>query len=199
MSTRVGPTPGCGRTRWRWHAGRRPADESTARARTGASRLRPWRLRMAGYDPWVHTVGRPRAARRHPGRPVMGLFRLFWIPNGTGPAAAPPSATGTGRCSTSSPWSHRAGAYIVGEGLGRWRDFVRAELYERGVAVLPLAVVRAAPPAGLPGPGDGPRSPPTTSTTIAGMWTGADLAEQHDTRSDPNEEGRPGHPGRLSD
>src|SRR5205807_1945673 len=47
----------------------------------------PWRLRAAGYEPFVRTL---RAAFRHGAGlrvdHVMGLFRLFWIPAGCGPA-----------------------------------------------------------------------------------------------------------------
>jgi 4-alpha-glucanotransferase len=150
----------------------------------------PWRLRLAGYDPWVRTL---RAGLRAAGGirvdHVMGLFRLFWIPLGATPAA--------GAYVRYRHWemldilaleSHRAGAYIVGEDLGTVEDFVREELFERGVLSYRLLWFE-------------PHRPPEFPTqalaavtthdlpTIAGMWTGADLAEQHVIGLDPNEEG----------
>lgn len=47
----------------------------------------PWKLRAAAYEPFVQTI---RAAVRHAAGVridhVMGLFRLFWIPDGAEPA-----------------------------------------------------------------------------------------------------------------
>ena len=46
----------------------------------------PWKLRNAAYEPFIQTI---RASLRHAGGlridHVMGLFRLFWIPEGKNP------------------------------------------------------------------------------------------------------------------
>src|SRR6202035_3677504 len=95
----------------------------------------PWRLRSARYEPFRSIV---RAGMRHASGlrfdHVMGLFRLFWMPEGAGPRA------GT---YVRYPWadlldilaleSHRAGAYVVGEDLGTVEDFMREELAQRAV------------------------------------------------------------------
>jgi len=149
----------------------------------------PWRLRLAGYDPWIRTVRFGlRAAGGIRVDHVMGLFRLFWIPMGATPSA--------GAYVRYRHWemldilaleSHRAGAYVVGEDLGTVEDFVREELHDRGVLSYRLLWFE-------------PHRPPEFPTqalaavtthdlpTVAGMWTGADLAEQHALGLDPNEE-----------
>jgi 4-alpha-glucanotransferase len=150
----------------------------------------PWRLRLAGYDPWIRTV---RAGLRAAGGirvdHVMGLFRLFWIPVGAVPAA--------GAYVRYRHWemldilaleSHRAGAYVVGEDLGTVEDFVREELFERGVLSYRLVWFEPHRPPEFPVQA---LAAVTTHDlpTCAGMWTGADLAEQHALGLDPNEEG----------
>src|SRR6202042_2846514 len=61
-----------------------PADEFNTQGQNwGLPPFIPHKLRAAGYDPFVQTI---RAAFRHGGGlridHVMGLFRLFWIPQG---------------------------------------------------------------------------------------------------------------------
>lgn len=193
----VGVDPG-GADAWLWQdsfaLGMRvgaPPDEFNRKGQDwGLPPFDPWRIRMAGYDPWIRTV---RAGLRAAGGirvdHVMGLFRLFWIPMGTGPAE--------GAYVRYRHWemldilaleSHRAGAYIVGEDLGTVEDFVREELHERGVLSYRLLWFEPNRPPEFP------RQALAAVTThdlptVAGMWTGADLAEQHDLGLDPNEEG----------
>jgi 4-alpha-glucanotransferase len=150
----------------------------------------PWRLRLARYEPWIRTV---RAGLRAAGGirvdHVMGLFRLFWIPLGAGPAAgAYVRYRHREMLDILALESHRAGAYVVGEDLGTVEDFVRAELFERGVLSYRLLWFE-------------PRRPPeypvqalaavTTHDlpTVAGMWTGSDLEEQRAIGLEPYEEG----------
>jgi 4-alpha-glucanotransferase len=193
----VGVDPG-GADAWLWQdsfaLGMRvgaPPDEFNRKGQEwGLPPFDPWRIRIAGYDPWIRTV---RAGLRAAGGirvdHVMGLFRLFWIPMGVGPA--------DGAYVRYRHWemldilaleSHRAGAYIVGEDLGTVEDFVREELTERGVMSYRLLWFEPNRPPEFP------RQALAAVTThdlptIAGMWTGADLEESRALGLDPNEEG----------
>ncbi|MDX6556588.1 MAG: 4-alpha-glucanotransferase [Miltoncostaeaceae bacterium] len=150
----------------------------------------PWRLRAAGYEPVIRIL---RAALRagagirvdH----VIGLFRLFWIPEGAGPEDGG---------YVGYPWpdlldilaleSHRAGAYAVGEDLGTVAPFMREELAARDVLSYRLLWFEEEPPARFP-----ERALAAVTThdlpTVAGLWTGADLEEQRRLGLQPNEEG----------
>ena len=203
----VGVDPG-GADAWLWQdtmaLGMRvgaPPDEFNRKGQDwGLPPFDPWRLRMAGYDPLVRML---RAGLRAAGGirvdHVMGLFRLFWIPLGAGPA--------DGAYVRYRHWemldilaleSHRAGAYIVGEDLGTVEDFVRAELFERGVLSYRLLWFEPHRPPDFPAQA---LAAVTTHDlpTIAGMWTGSDLAEQHDLGLDPNEEGAQAIHDKLAD
>ncbi|HEV7686626.1 MAG TPA: 4-alpha-glucanotransferase, partial [Acidimicrobiia bacterium] len=150
----------------------------------------PWRLRLAGYDPWIRTV---RAGLRAAGGirvdHVMGLFRLWWIPLGSSPAdGAYVRYRYEEMLDILALESHRAGAYVVGEDLGTVEDFVRHELHDRGVLSYRLLWFEPQRPPEFP------RQALAAVTThdlptIAGMWTGADLAESQALGLEPNEEG----------
>jgi 4-alpha-glucanotransferase len=138
----------------------------------------PWKLRAAGYEPFIQTV---RAAFRHGCGlrvdHVMGLFRLFWIPAGCGP---------THGAYVRYPYrdlldilaleSQRAGAFVVGEDLGTVEDAVRKETADRRLLSYRLLWFENRPPAAYP-----PDSVAALTThdlpTVAGIWE----------RSDPNE------------
>jgi 4-alpha-glucanotransferase len=160
----------------------------------------PWRLRLAGYDPWIRTV---RAGLRAAGGirvdHVMGLFRLFWIPVGASPAdGAYVRYRYEEMLDILALESHRAGAYIVGEDLGTVEDFVRQELHERGVLSYRLLWFEPQRPPDFPTQA---LAAVTTHDlpTVAGMWTGADLAEQHALGLDPNEDGARAIRDKLAD
>jgi 4-alpha-glucanotransferase len=167
-----------------------PPDEFNTQGQDwGLPPFDPWRLRLALYEPYIRTL---RAGFRAAGGlrfdHVMGLFRLFWIPNGASPAE------GT---YVRYRWeelldilaleSERAGAYVVGEDLGTVEQSVREELAARRVLSYRLLWFEEEPP---------PRFPVqalaavTTHDlpTIAGLWSGADLDEQRAFDLNPNEE-----------
>ncbi|MEV5597477.1 4-alpha-glucanotransferase [Streptomyces sp. NPDC052496] len=98
----------------------------------------PWRpdgLAAAGYRP---LAGLLRAGLRHAGAlridHVMGLFRLWWVPEGR-----PPSEGTYVRYDAEAMLgvlvleAHRAGAGVIGEDLGTVEAGVRTALGERGI------------------------------------------------------------------
>jgi 4-alpha-glucanotransferase len=135
----------------------------------------PWRLRAAAYEPFVQTV---RAAFRHGAGlridHVMGLFRLFWIPAGSGPAHG---------VYVRYPYedlldvlaleSQRARAFVVGEDLGTVESLVREEMARRRILSYRLLWFEEVPPAGYV------RESLAALTThdlptVAGIWEGTD-------------------------
>ncbi len=135
----------------------------------------PWRLRAAAYEPFAQTV---RAAFRHGAGlridHVMGLFRLFWIPTGMGPAHGVyvryPHAD---LLDVLALESHRAGAFVVGEDLGTVEGLVREELARRRILSYRLLWFEEVPPEGYV-----PESLAALTThdlpTVAGIWEGTD-------------------------
>ena len=167
-----------------------PPDEFSAAGQDwGLPPFDPWRLRAAAYQPFITTL---RAALRHAGGVridhVMGLFRLFWIPLGATPAQG---------AYVEYPWrdllailaleSERAGAWVVGEDLGTVEDHVREELFRRNVLSYRLLWFEDSPPRRFP-----TRAMAAVTThdlpTVAGLWTGSDLAEQDRLGLNPNVE-----------
>ena len=192
----VGVDPG-GADAWLWQdvfaldmAVGAPPDEFNTRGQDwGLPPFDPWRLRAAGYGPFVETI---RASLRHAGGlrvdHVMGLFRLFWIARGQ------PAATGAYVRYPASELldivaleAHRAGAYVVGEDLGTVEDHVRAEMAARDVLSYKLLWFEDRPPPEYP-----ERALAAVTThdlpTVAGLWTGSDLEHQHRLGMEPNVE-----------
>ncbi|MGH9128781.1 MAG: 4-alpha-glucanotransferase [Acidimicrobiales bacterium] len=154
----------------------------------GLPPLIPWRLRAAGFEPFVATL---RAAlRRARGvriDHVMGLFRLWWIPPGAEPSeGAYVRYPASDLLDILAVESTRAGAYVVGEDLGTVEPSVRAELAERGVLSYRLVWFEPEPP----GPAWPAQSMAAVTThdlpTVAGCWSGADVAEQRGLGLDPD-------------
>ncbi len=158
----------------------------------------PYRLRAARYEPFIQTI---RAALRHAGAlridHVMGLFRLFWIPDGMAAAEGVfVRYPADDLLAIVALESHRAGAFIVGEDLGTVEEGVRERLAERRVLSYRLLWFEGNPPARYPR-----LALAAVSThdlpTIAGLWSGADVKAQRDLGRRPNEAGVRGMRERL--
>ena len=158
-----------------------PPDEFNASGQDwGLPPFVPWKLRAAGYEPFIQTV---RAAFRHAGGlrvdHVMGLFRLFWLPaTAASVANGPPEGTYVHYPSSDlldilALESHRARALVVGEDLGTVEDSVRHELWERCALSYRLLWFEPSAPEDWP---DRALAAVTTHDlpTVAGVWTGAD-------------------------
>jgi 4-alpha-glucanotransferase len=152
---------------------------NTAGQDWGMPPFAPHRLRQAGYRPFIDTV---RAQLRHAGGlrmdHVLGLFRLWWIPSGYDPTQGAYVRQRTDELlEIVALESHRASAVIVGEDLGTVPSGVRAELRRRRLLSTRLALFERSPPARYPR-----QSFAGVTThdlpTLAGIWTGADLADQ---------------------
>lgn len=148
----------------------------------------PHALRDSGYAPLANLW---RAAMGHGGGlridHVMGLFRLFWIPEGGGPAdGAYVRYRGDEMLAVLAVESARAEAVIVGEDLGTVEPEVRTALADAGVLSYRLAWFEEGPP------DDYPMQALAAVTThdlptIAGVWSGDDAADQRAAGIDPDE------------
>ncbi|MDQ3642606.1 MAG: 4-alpha-glucanotransferase, partial [Actinomycetota bacterium] len=168
-----------------------PPDEFSTQGQSwGLPPFDPWRLRTAGYQPFIQTI---RATLGHAGGlrldHVMGLFRLWWVPRD----ASPTEGAYVRYCAEDlldivALECHRAGAYVVGEDLGTVEDHVRTELADRGVLSYRLVWFEDTPPSEYPVQA---LAAVTTHDlpTVAGLWTGSDLADQKEIGLEPNEEG----------
>jgi 4-alpha-glucanotransferase len=147
-------------------------------------------LRAAGYEPFVRIV---RSAMRHMGGMrldhVMGLFRLFWVPAGKKPKDGVyvryPALDLLGIVALES---ERAKAYVVGEDLGTVEPEVRAELAHRRLLSYRVLWFEKGRPETYP---QNALAAATTHDlpTIAGLWSGTDLAMQRRLDLAPNVEG----------
>ncbi|MEO9223325.1 MAG: 4-alpha-glucanotransferase [Mycobacteriaceae bacterium] len=139
----------------------------------------PWRLRLAGYEPFIQSV---RATLAGGGGlrvdHVMGLFRLWWVPPGGAP---------TDGGYVRYPWrdllaiialeSHRAQALVVGEDLGVVEDGVREAMAEFGLLSYRLLWFEDDDPAQWPA--DAMAAVTTHDLpTVPGLVEGTDVAEQ---------------------
>jgi 4-alpha-glucanotransferase len=168
-----------------------PPDQFNTLGQTwGLPPFDPWRLREAAYEPFIRTV---RSAFRHAGAlridHVMGMFRLYWIPEGL---------TAREGCYVYLPFadllgivaleSHRAGAYVVGEDLGTIEPYVREELSSARILSYKLSQFEPGPAAEFT-----PSALAAVTThdlaTVTGAFTGSDLADQRSIGVAPNEAG----------
>ncbi|MGW7440513.1 4-alpha-glucanotransferase [Streptomyces sp. NPDC054849] len=113
-----------------------PPDAFNARGQDwGLPPWRPDRLAATAYAPFRSLL---RAVFRYAGAlridHVMGLFRLWWIPEGTSPAEGTyVGYDGEAMLAILVLEAHRAGALVIGEDLGTVEPRVRRELARRGV------------------------------------------------------------------
>lgn len=136
----------------------------------------PWKLRAAGYRPFVETL---RASLRHAGGlridHVMGLERLWWMPAGAGPAeGAYVRYPVDDLLAIIALESVRNRAAVIGEDLGTVPRGLRARLRRRGLLGYVLLLFEDRPPERWP------RSAVAAVTThdlptVAGLWDGSDL------------------------
>lgn len=167
-----------------------PPDEFNTQGQSwGLPPFAPHKLRAAGYEPFIQTI---RGAFRHGGGlridHVMGLFRLFWIPEGMSPAqGAYVRYNADEMLALVALESERARAYVVGEDLGTVEDEARAKLAQHRILSYRLLWFEKEPPETFP------REALAAVTThdlptVAGLWTGSDLKHQHELKLKPNEE-----------
>jgi 4-alpha-glucanotransferase len=139
----------------------------------------PWRLRQADYQPFIEAIRSTLA--EHGGLRidhVMGLLRLWWIPEGS-----PPTEGGYVHYPVHDLLeivaleSNRFQAVVVGEDLGTVAPGLREEMAERNILSYRLLWFEEEAPAAWPVPA---LAAVTTHDlpTVAGLWTGTDLADQ---------------------
>ncbi len=183
---------------WAWQdvfasgvtVGSPPDEYNTQGQNWGFPPFVPWKLRAAAYEPFIQTL---RGALQHAGGlridHVMGLFRLFWIPQGADPAAGVYVRYSADELlAILALESQRAKAYIVGEDLGTVEESARKRLSDSRILSYRLLWFEDDPPAAYP---ELALAAVTTHDlpTIAGLWSGADLKVQQQLGLEPNEEG----------
>lgn len=147
----------------------------------------PEKLREACYEPFRQTV---RACLAHSRGlridHVMGLFRLFWIPRGQPPKnGAYVRYPADELLAILAIESHCARAFIIGEDLGTVERGVRQKLRRRKIFSYRLLWFQ---PALRPKATRESLAAVTTHDlpTIAGLWSGSDLAIQTKLGLQPN-------------
>jgi 4-alpha-glucanotransferase len=139
----------------------------------------PWRLRAADYEPFIESVrGTIAGAGGLRIDHVMGLFRLWWIPDGHGATeGAYVRYPSEDLLDIVALESHRAGAVVVGEDLGTVEPGVREALAERGILSYKVLWFEEDEPAAW---APGAMAAVTTHDlpTVAGLWTGSDAEDQ---------------------
>ncbi|HVW37287.1 MAG TPA: 4-alpha-glucanotransferase, partial [Pirellulales bacterium] len=148
----------------------------------------PHKLRSAGYRPFIETI---RATLRHSAGlridHVMGLFRLYWIPQGFGAdRGAFVRYQADELLAIVALESQRAGAFVVGEDLGTVEPGVREAMTEHGMLSYRVLWMEDEPPEEYP---ELAMVAVTTHDlpTIAGILSGSDLAAQRSLGLAPNE------------
>ncbi|MBA2444268.1 MAG: 4-alpha-glucanotransferase [Nocardioidaceae bacterium] len=165
----------------------------------GSPPLHPWRLRAQGYDAFISSI---RATMANAGGlridHVMGLFRLWWVPEGKSPAEGAYVRYPSGDLlDIVALESHRAQAIVVGEDLGTVEHGVRETLAEHNVLSYRLLWFEE------PEPAEWPVSAMAAVTThdlptVAGLWLGTDVEEQRARLAEPEDQLQRGRQQLLS-
>jgi 4-alpha-glucanotransferase len=167
-----------------------PPDQFNPRGQDwGVPPFSPVKLRAAGYEPFIQTI---RATLRHASGiridHVLGLFRLFWIPQGGAPADGAYVRYPTDELlAIVALESQRAGAFAIGEDLGTVGEGVRERLADYGLLSSRLLWFEDGAPASYP-----ELAAAAVSThdlpTIAGVWTRRDYELQRSFGLEPDRE-----------
>jgi len=188
----VGANPGGAET-WRQprlfatraHVGAPPDDFNRTGQDWGLPPWIPHELRKAGYAPWHALL---RANMRHAGAlridHVMGLARLYWIPERM---SATEGAYVTYRvdelCAALADESQRERAIVVGEDLGTVPDALRGTLRDTGLLSYRVLYFERTPDGGFKRPDEyPPQALACVGThdlpTLKGFFEGTDLAHR---------------------
>ncbi|MBW3589488.1 MAG: 4-alpha-glucanotransferase [Actinobacteria bacterium] len=167
-----------------------PPDEFNSHGQNwGLPPMDPGRLREISYAPFIQTV---RSAFQHTAGlridHVMGLFRLFWIPDGTDPNnGAYVRYPAQDLLSIVALESQGARSIVVGEDLGTVEPSVRKEMAARRMLSQKVLWFEEEDPKDW-----SPLSIASVTThdlpTIAGLLSGEDLRLQKELEMEPNEE-----------
>ncbi len=169
-----------------------PPDEFNTRGQNwGLPPFVPARLRAADYQPFIETI---RASMARDGGlridHVMGLSRLWWVPEGNEASdGAYVRYAADDLLAIVALESQRAEAFVVGEDLGTVEDTMRTAMADHDILSYRLLWFEEQEPP------QWQRSALAAVTThdlptVAGLWTGSDLAAQRDAGVEPNEEGQ---------
>jgi len=159
-----------------------PDDFNLAGQDWGLPPLRPEELRRVGYEPFIATL---RENMRHAGAlridHVMGLYRLYWIPEGKSAADGAyvhyPFADLLGILALES---HRNQCMVIGEDLGTVPDEVRSALHAYGILSYRLLFFERNANGDFRPPVEYPTEALVAASThdlptLAGFWEGSDL------------------------
>lgn len=148
----------------------------------GLPPLIPERLGDSGYDLFIRTL----RANLPPGGllrldHVMGLFRLFWVPDRPGVAGAYVRYPAPELLAILALESHRARTLIIGEDLGTVAPAIRRELARRRIFSYRVFIFEREGDGRFRPPADYPSQALAAVTThdlptLAGYWQGEDIA-----------------------
>ncbi|MBV8305634.1 MAG: 4-alpha-glucanotransferase [Acidimicrobiia bacterium] len=193
----VGFAPG-GFDAWSWHdllapgvsIGAPPDEFNTQGQVWGLPPFDPWKLRAAGYRPFVETI---RASLRHAGAlridHALGLARLYWVPDGVDPTDGVYVRYPFGELlDVIATESEAADAYVVAEDLGTSSPEIIDGLAARGLLSYRLLWFEQRAPEEYP---ELAMAAVTTHDlpTVAGLWSGRDLEVQEALGLRPNADG----------